>query len=158
MKNSQKFGFVIVMIMVIAGSLVYFSSKTKINSDTANSGSASSDGNVAGVSTNSADKSADDYTTKLAQALTLKGMVMYGSANDDQTKSQKNLFGDAFSKVDYVECDASLPNANVDECAANNIVVYPTWVYQEKSYEHQQTLADLAQIINFDGKIPDQSN
>jgi len=90
-----------------------------------------------------------DYTEQLAKFLRDKGMVLYGSYQSADSKSQKELFGDDAKYLDYVECDASGPDANPDECILQKVEVYPTWVYAGKAFPGQKSLADLAQIVGF---------
>ncbi len=90
-----------------------------------------------------------DYVERLAKNMRDKGMVLFGSYQSKDSKEQKELFGDAAKYLDYVECDASGPNANPDECIAQNIDIYPTWLFNEKSYSGKKTLAEISSIIGF---------
>lgn len=49
----------------------------------------------------------------LAQCLTEKGMKMYGASWCPHCKAQKELFGAAFAKVDYVECTTDAVKCNI---------------------------------------------
>lgn len=65
---------------------------------------------------------------QLAQCLTDKGVKMYGATWCAHCKKQKEMFGDAFSKIDYVECaDPVNPQAQTKECEDAGITSYPTW-------------------------------
>lgn len=77
----------------------------------------------------------------LAQCLTDKGMKMYGASRCPHCKAQKELFGTAFSKVDYVECTTDTVKCNIA-----GIQGYPTWIYQGQKYEGEQTFEQLAEI------------
>lgn len=63
-------------------------------------------------------------TVKLAECLTAKGVKMYGADWCPHCQDQKNLFGSAFKKVNYIECQQD-PNA----CLAVGIERFPTWVF-----------------------------
>ena len=147
--------FIVIAILIIAvsaGLIIYAGSKNK-NNEQANSGE---NGNVAGASTQDSSNSPTannpenaDYIVALAKYLSEKGMVMYGAYWCSHCKTQKDEFGDAFQYIDYVECDAQGPNPNPDECQAQGIEGYPTWVYQGAKYSGTQTLAKLAEIVGF---------
>ena len=77
----------------------------------------------------------------LAQCLSDKGMKMYGASWCPHCKAQKELFGTAFSKVDYVECTTETVKCNIA-----GIQGYPTWIYQGQKYEGEQTFEKLAEI------------
>jgi hypothetical protein len=63
-----------------------------------------------------------------AQCLTDKGVKMYGAYWCPHCKSQKELFGSSFSKVDYVEC-----TDKVKECEAAGVTSYPTWIFPDET-------------------------
>lgn len=146
MKNWIAFVIVLVAVAAVAGSLVYFSAKSK-KEDQTTSDNASA-GQVAGTSTQQDNKSSQ-YIEKLAKYTKEKGMVMYGAYWCSHCKQQKETFGDAFQYIDYVECDAKGQNANPDECKAQGIEGYPTWIYSGTKYSGYKTLAELAEIVGF---------
>jgi type II secretory pathway pseudopilin PulG len=119
-----------------------FDQKSKLNADSTQN---SNEGKVAGAT----NISGDSYVADLAKALTSKGVSMYCSSQSSDCNNQKTLFGDAAQDLDYVECNSSVSNANMDECVGQNIQIYPTWVYQGKQYVGIQSLSDLAKMINF---------
>lgn len=57
-----------------------------------------------------------------AQCLTEKGWTMYGAEWCSHCKDQKNLFGDSFKYIKYIEC----PD-NIQLCLDRGINAYPTW-------------------------------
>lgn len=144
MKNNKLYLFVLVaVIIVLAGlGIVYYSSKkadqNRVSTDSSDNGA------VAGVSTED-----QDFAVGLAKFMTLKGMVMYGAYWCSHCQSQKKIFGDAFKYVDYVECDASGPNANPDECTAQGIEGYPTWIFNGTKYSGDKTLQELSLIVGY---------
>jgi len=70
-------------------------------------------------------KSGGDYWTDLAQCMTEKGVVMYGSDSCGNCKRQKSIFNEAFKHIDYTNC---IDRANLEKCEARNIAGYPTWI------------------------------
>ncbi|MFA7243875.1 MAG: protein disulfide isomerase family protein [Patescibacteria group bacterium] len=147
MKNKPLYLFVfIAVIIVIIGLVILFYSNKKSSSEQANSDN-SGEGNVAGVTTED-----QDFATGLAKYMTAQGMVMYGAYWCPHCKSQKEIFGDAFKYVDYVECDASGPDANPDECVAKGIEGYPTWIYNGTKYSGDKSLQELANIVGYNQK------
>ncbi len=144
MKTNWKVFLSITAFVIIAGlGSVFLISKDKLSDG--DIAIENGDGSVAGTSTET-----DDYVLRLINHLNDVGMVLYGSYLSPETKQQKNLFGNLADKLDYVECDQSGPFSNTDECISNNVSIYPTWVYQGKSYPGIQKLADLAKISNFE--------
>lgn len=132
------------LITVIAVGALFFTFLGMQKQDKQYASNKSSEGTVAGVTT---EKS--DYGTLLAKDLRDKGMVLYGSFQSADSKDQTALFGDSAQYLDYVECDVAGPNANPDECVLQKVLVYPTWIYEGKSYTGVKSLAELAQIVGF---------
>ncbi|HLC43932.1 MAG TPA: hypothetical protein VJK08_02295 [Patescibacteria group bacterium] len=154
--NSKTFLLAILLLVLIGTGLVLIFSKNSKTADNSADANQESTGAVAGVSTQTDNSNGDgdssnesSYIRKLAEYLSDKGMVVYGAYWSKETDSQKKLFEDFVGIVDYVECDPQGPNANLDECTAQNIQTYPTWVYQGKQYRGVQTLAELAKIAGF---------
>lgn len=145
MKNKSLYLFVLIAAIIVIGGLVvvFFSNK---NSDREQSNSSSEQGEVAGATTQ------DDYAVGLAKFMSAKGMVMYGTYWCSHCQSQKKVFGDAFKYVDYVECDASGPGANPDECVAKGIEGYPTWIYNNQKISGEKSLSELAGIVGYEAK------
>ena len=69
--------------------------------------------------------------TAFAQCLTDKGAVMYGAFWCQHCAKVKASFGDAFSKVNYVECDPKGENANPALCIEKNIEAYATFIFAD---------------------------
>lgn len=63
-------------------------------------------------------------TLALAQCLTEKGVKMYGADWCPACQKQKALFGDAFGKINYVECDREPA-----KCSQEKIEKLPTWIF-----------------------------
>ena len=144
MKNKPLYLFVLVaLVIVVAGLAIVFWADKK-SDEKQSTAENTEDGSVAGVNTEE-----QDYAILLAKFMTEKGMVMYGAFWCSHCQNQKKIFGDAFKYVDYVECDASGPNANPDECVAKGIDGYPTWIYSGEKYSGDKSLGDLADIVGY---------
>ena len=141
MKTGLKL-FLICAVIAAFGSLVVFfaisQNKSEQTADTEN------EGQVAGATTQEVDS-----VENLARALSEKGMVLYGSYQSELSQEQKELFGSSAQLLDCVECDAAGPEANTEECQANKIESYPTWIFEGTKYIGVQKLGDLAKVINF---------
>lgn len=94
----------------------------------------------------------NSYEVKLAKYMTEKGAVMYGAYWCPHCANQKATFGEAFKYVKYVECDPSGQNANPALCQAKGVKGYPTWEIDGKTYEGEQSLAQLASLTGYTGK------
>ncbi|MFN7088403.1 MAG: hypothetical protein ACK4NX_01060, partial [Candidatus Paceibacteria bacterium] len=78
----------------------------------------------------------------LAQCLTDKGVKMYGADWCSACQKQKSLFGLAFKKVNYIECDK-----RILECQQANIRAFPTWIFPDgKRMEGVLPLEQLASL------------
>ena len=90
----------------------------------------------------------DGEYKELAQCLTEKGVKFYGSITCGHCKNQKEMFGDDFKYIDYVECHPNGENAEPEVCLEAKIEGYPTWEFpgQEQLLGLQQfeTLAKKA--------------
>lgn len=82
----------------------------------------------------------------LAQYLTEKGAVMYGTEWCPHCKAQKELFDNSFKYINYVDCDKSRST-----CDAAGVEGYPTWVINGQKYAGTQSLEKLAGLTNFTG-------
>ncbi len=135
-------------LIIVVGLLIMFYVAGKKSDSSLSDGSSFEEGDVAGVTTqDSAQNKA--WVEGLAKALSEKGMVLYGAYWCGHCNNQKKLFGDAVKYLDYVECDPSGENSNTEECSANGIEGYPTWVYQGQKYSGERSLEKLAQIIGY---------
>jgi len=91
----------------------------------------------------------DPYQTALAKHLGQIGAVMYGSFKCTHCIDQKNMFGDAFKYVKYVECHPQGPDAKPSLCFARGIQNYPTWEINGAYYQGTLSLDRLAQISGY---------
>ena len=65
-----------------------------------------------------------------ASCLTEKGAVMYGTFWCPHCKDQKDLFGDSFQYVNYVECSFPDGKTQTELCIKKEIESYPTWEFE----------------------------
>ena len=135
-------GAAIIVVAAALGIVFYSTDKAESPSDSVNT---NSDGSVAGVMTQ--DEAL--YIEALAKHLSDVGMVMYGAYWCSHCQNQKEMFGDAWKYIDYVECDAKGENGNPDECLAQGVEGYPTWIYQGQKYPGEYPLDKLAEISGF---------
>lgn len=86
------------------------------------------------------------YTTEqvqtLAQCLTDKGVVMYGTTRCPHCQNQKKRFWESADLITFIDCDE-----NRIQCEAAGIKWFPTWITQDgQRYSGDQPLESLAQI------------
>ena len=74
------------------------------------------------ISTGSEPSHLDDF----AKCITENGATMYGAEWCPHCKNQKEMFGDSFQYVNYVEC-----TINKDACLAAGVKGYPTWKFSD---------------------------
>lgn len=79
--------------------------------------------------------------TSFAQCLTEKGVTMYGTEWCGHCKNQKEMFGNAFQYINYVDCD--LDKA---ACSAAGVRGYPTWNIDGENYPGEKPLAQLSEL------------
>ncbi|MBU1246094.1 MAG: hypothetical protein ABIJ20_01870 [Nanoarchaeota archaeon] len=80
---------------------------------------------------------------QLARCLTQNGATMYGTEWCSHCKDQKELFGDSFQYVNYVDCDQDKTS-----CSNAGITDYPTWVINNEKYPGVQQLSKLKELTN----------
>ncbi len=71
-----------------------------------------------------AGSASEEKLTPFAQCLTERGVVIYGTYSCPYCRKQKDLFGDAFRFVTYVECTQESAR-----CVADNVQSIPLWVF-----------------------------
>jgi len=88
----------------------------------------------------------------LAEHLTAQGVKNYGAYWCPHCYEQKQLFGkEAFSKIDYIECEADGKDAQPEACADAGVRSYPSWEIDGKLYPGTKPLAELADMTNYQG-------
>lgn len=76
-----------------------------------------------------------------AKCLSEKGVKMYGARTCSHCENQKELFGDSFQYINYVEC-LDTP----DICISRGIEYYPAWDINGQLDYGTQTLQKLAEL------------
>jgi len=145
-KRSVRILFIssILLLLAIAAtvSAIWFMNNKDVKNYNQIAQSINQEGTIKGAST--ADP---DYVSKLAESLNASGFVLYGSDSNIKTKKQKDIFSQAISEIDYVECDPQIKSANSAECAAREIKIYPTWVSGDKKFEGYKSLSEIEKMI-----------
>lgn len=86
----------------------------------------------------------DPKTDTFAQCLSDHGVKMFGAWWCPHCKSQKELFGSSFSKINYTECSEPGSNDMNQTCKDAKIEGYPTWEFKDGTrVSGEQTLEDL---------------
>jgi hypothetical protein len=73
----------------------------------------------------SSDKKLDGF----AKCLTEKKAVMYGALTCSHCADQKELFGESFQYVTYVECMVPETHKETEQCKSVGIKHTPTWIF-----------------------------
>ena len=89
----------------------------------------------------------DERQLKCAHALAKFGAVLYGADDEKYTTMQKAALGDAFSKIDYVQCDAKKGDDGktaVKRCMdQKGLNAYPMWYIAGQLLPGYQSLSTL---------------
>lgn len=93
------------------------------------------------------------YTTEQVDAfavcLTQKGVKMYGTDWCPHCLNTKKLFGESFSKINFINCDPKNTQLPADiniQCRTAGIEWYPTRIYNWEKYPWELSLQDLSEI------------
>ncbi len=87
-------------------------------------------------------KSIDNFAKCLAE----KGAMMYGASWCPHCQNQKEMFGESWKNINYVEC--ALPNGRgqAKECMDAGIEGYPTWIFRDGAkFAGELSLQELGQ-------------
>jgi hypothetical protein len=88
----------------------------------------------------------------LAQHLRRIGAKLYGTYWCSYCHRQKALFGqEAFSQIDYIECDLGGKDARPNLCRQADVTGFPTWEIKGKQYGGLRSLQDLADLSGYQG-------
>jgi hypothetical protein len=114
---------VIILAALLIGIFAFFNKKEPVNMDKGFYEGQMSLEKIAELSTCplNTDKK-DDF----AKCVTEKGWTMYGAVWCSHCKDQKELFGEAFQYIKYVEC----PD-NIQLCLDKGVNGYPTWIVEK---------------------------
>lgn len=87
----------------------------------------------------------------LAKSLTAAGAKVYGTSQCGACNYQKELFGNSWQYIDYIECTSPDGVGNqVAVCQEEDIKAYPTWRFAgEDEIIGIMTIEELKQKINF---------
>ncbi len=83
--------------------------------------------------------SVGDYD-EFSQCLTENGAVMYGAEYCGHCNNQKDMFGNSFKYIEYVECSDV-----VEYCKSKGIEGVPTWEIDGELYTGVQELSELSE-------------
>ena len=78
-----------------------------------------------------------------AQCMTDKWLKMYGTERCTHCQNQKKLFWTAFSKINFIDCDAQKV-----QCDVAKIEWFPTRIFNGKQYEWGKSLGELSAITS----------
>ena len=70
-----------------------------------------------------------------AQCITDSEAAMYGAYWCPHCQDQKDMFGDSWKLINYVECDPRGNNANPTLCQTQGVTGYPTWIFGDGQRE-----------------------
>ncbi len=91
--------------------------------------------------------------TNLAQCLTQNGVRMYGSYTCSHCLREKQLFGDAFKFINYIECHPQGPNPQTNLCDQKDIKNTPTWTIEINDTQTKREVGylDIEELKAFGG-------
>ncbi|MGK7872489.1 MAG: vitamin K epoxide reductase family protein [Xenococcaceae cyanobacterium] len=90
----------------------------------------------------------------LAKHLKQIGAKKYGAYTCPHCYTQKQLFGkEAFSEIDYIECNPDGKNAQPQVCIDAGIRAFPTWEINGEFYQGTQSLENLAKLSGYQGSM-----
>lgn len=81
------------------------------------------------------------------------GTKLYGTYWCPYCMRQKELFGEAVSKLQVVECDPNGKDAEPATCANANVSSYPTWEIKGQQYPGMRSLDELAALSGYKGSL-----
>ncbi len=93
-----------------------------------------------------------DYTP-FVEALNEKGVVYYKSYTCNNCKRQEQMIGDAYKKLDFVECHPKGPDGNPELCLQKDITHTPTFILEPDGIEVKRVtgLQSLEELADFAG-------
>src|SRR3990170_4567061 len=94
-------------------------------------------------------RSNDTFQVGLSKHLRKIGAAMYGTYWCPHCNAQKELFGEAFNHIKYVECDSRGDRANPALCAEKGIRRYPTWEIKGRFYLGAKSLQELSELSGY---------
>lgn len=103
MKKENNYLIVVLIVVILGGIIFYFGGKATLERQTR------------------------IKQENLANCLLTKNIKLYGAANSLYTEQQKEAFGQAFSKINYIECIENNDWSNT--CKKDSINAVPTWSF-----------------------------
>lgn len=76
-----------------------------------------------------------------AKCLTEKSVIMYGTATCPHCQKQKEMFGDSFKYINYIDC---IDNSTA--CMEKGIQAVPTWYINGNLYTGEKTTDELKSL------------
>jgi hypothetical protein len=76
---------------------------------------------------------------EFAKCLASKGVEMYGTTTCTHCIAQKQLFGNSFQYVNFIDCDKY-----INICLKAGVHGYPSWIINGTKYEGKQSLEYLS--------------
>lgn len=139
MKTSAKIFIGIAVIgLLIAASYISVTNNQPVN-NTTNQTLSNTTNQIVG-------KDLDD----LAKHLTQIGVKMYGAASCHACAYQKELFGNSWQYINYVECGTTDGTGQAKVCQTAKIKAYPTWEFPDgKKVIGVMPLSELANKSSF---------
>lgn len=89
----------------------------------------------------------------LVNHLNRVGAKFYGTYWCPYCTRQKELFGEAVSQLQIVECDPNGKDAQPAACANANVSSYPTWEINGQQYPGMHSLEELAALSGYKGSL-----
>ncbi|KKP38832.1 MAG: hypothetical protein UR28_C0012G0011 [Candidatus Peregrinibacteria bacterium GW2011_GWF2_33_10] len=78
---------------------------------------------------------------KFARCLTENNVVMYGVDYCQSCQNQKQMFGDSFKYIKYINCDF-----NRAICQDLGVSVYPVWMFENKPFPGVKSFQQLSDL------------
>lgn len=90
-----------------------------------------------------------DSLKNFAQCLSQKGIKLYGSSQNVETKKQKAIFQKAVNYLTYIECLEPDSKELLFECQLEGIKIFPTWEFPNK--ERKTGILSLEELKELSG-------
>jgi len=98
-----------------------------------------------GIVNQNSSGSDSQVSDEFAQCITDSGAKMYGAYWCGHCNDQKEAFGSAWDKINYIECSANDDDGQAQQCTNAGITGYPTWEFGDGSrVGGKQTMEFLA--------------
>ena len=95
--------------------------------------------------------------TSLSSHLNKIGAKMYGAYWCPYCTKQKQMFGEAFKQINYIECDPRAETSQTDLCIEAKIKGFPTWEINGRFYPGMLSLEQLAKFSGYSAQDAKES-